>query len=183
MSSILRIQIELAVDVVNKVHSYLHSMLGNESSQLTYSPATEWRLPLATIRDFSDEAELAIRDYARTACKSMHPIGLSFTTISFDKTGNLILPLQGSISDIKDCGDRLQERFKRRTSFNISINQNPSLIVGHMQDEHEERTMDFRRPISWTSDSICLTRPGAHGIEHRLFVLFFEGGRDAAVHS
>lgn len=181
MSQIIRIQIELPVDVVNKVHSYLHSMLSSKSSPITYIPASEWRLPLATIRDFSDEAELAIRDYARAACRAMHPIGLSFTTVAFDGSGNISLPIKGSVPDIKDCISRIQEKFKTRTAFNISVNPNLSLIVGHA-DERKEGSMNFRRPISWIADGICLTRPGANGVEHRLFVLFFDGGQDAAMH-
>jgi len=182
MPSMIRIQMELPVDVINKTYSYLQNLMVNESEQIDYNPLSEWRLILATVRDFDDEAVPVIRDYARSACKVMRSIGLSITMAAIDKAGNISLPISGSVSELEACISHINDKFKSRTDFNIGFNTNQRIIVGRILNNKEERTMNFRRPVSWTANSIYLTNPGDNGFDQRLFVIFLDGGKDAAVH-
>ena len=182
MSSLLKIQIELPVNVVNKTYSYLQGILGRDSNKLSLIPAVEWGLTLLRLRNIPQEAEYAIRDYARSACMGMQPFGLSFVVVQIDKSGNISLPARGSVSKIEECISELQDTFKKCTGFDVDVNSSHSLVVGHLSDENSERTIEFRRPVSWTAGSICLARADTNGINQRLFVLFFEGGQDVTVH-
>lgn len=182
MPSLLKIQIELPVNVVNKTYSYLQGVLGRDSQKLSLVPAVEWGLTLLRLRNISQEAEYAIRDYARSACEGMQPFGLSFAVINIDNGGNISLPVQGSVSKIEECMSYLHDTFKKRTGFYVDTNASHSLVVGHIDGGHEKRSIEFRRPVSWTAESICLTRADTNRLNQRLFVLFFEGGQDVTVH-
>ena len=182
MSTIIRIQIELPVVVVNKVNSFIHAILDKETHEVNYIPASEWRLSLLTIRNFPEEAVWAIRDYSRKACVGSRPIGLSLTRVAVDQGGNVMLPLKGAISGLEDCMVRLEKVFKTETAFNISSNANPAIVVGHVAGQGAERVVEFRHPVSWNANSICLTQAGVSGIDHRLFVLFFEEGQNVVMH-
>ena len=182
LSPIIRVQIELPVAAVNKVNSFIHAILNKEARDVSYIPPSEWRLPLLTIRNFPEEAIWAIRDYARKACANRHPIGLSLTRVAIDRGGNVMLPLVGAVSEIENCVNSLEDVFKTKTTYNISANTNPAIVVGHLAGQEEERSVDFRHPVSWNANSICLTQPGPRGIEHRLFVIFFEEANNVTVH-
>ena len=182
MSTIFRVQIELPVVVVNKVNSFIHAIMDKESGKVDYIPASEWRLSLLTIRNFPEEAVWAIRDYARKACGETRPIGLSLTRVMIDGGGNVMLPIQGAVSDLEECTSRLEDVFKSTTTFNITVNPNPTIVVGHLSGQEDGRVVDFRHPVSWTANSICLTQAGSSGIERRVFVIFFEEGKDVVVH-
>ena len=166
--------LDIPLGTLNRLVTYMSGILGGDSKRVSLSPLEDWVVGLVTVDGLDFHYRDLIKEECAKACEGWQGIGFSLTRLIIKDT-KVLVPLEGGLQELKECRERLVQDLSKYPDCSVKVIDVDTLFIG-MLNGAQDGEVRFKRPISWTAQTLWIGIKDEDYGTRRLYRLQF-GGR------